>query len=369
MFQFFTNYPIGYYARSLFAPKGKGPDSAFYFGPDKNMLLVRGKSNEGILHFEPNLKTYIGSPSLGIVTKAEGELINPHVPSSFRKELSLPLRLHQDNICHLVVEDHDAHISVLNSDNHPNVRDLKTALMEDASTLIPLWSSYNLKGDYTWEILDMSWRKMENEDKTPPKVVAVGYPEEKVLAMCQWSKLFGNHLLNILPSQVAVLRMIREQEERREQVEQEAEKKGETKEKPPLEESQEITGRIDPPPGTYLVVYSGVHEHSISFFSRFECAVYSPQRSREGLNTADALQEILDIYEESTFNRRLPIHIWGLPPDNYMIEGLLEEGFKTLRVWEPDQLMGEMPIILERNPEKKPILTAEAWLLKSLFID
>lgn len=340
MLQFLLKYPIKSYAKSLFAPNRQGPPIAFYFGGEKQMLLVQGKNAGGISAWEPNLKAYIGAPSLASISKSEIQMGNPHVPSSFRKELALPLKIMNQNNAHVVIEDPDLNLSLINCEEHRTVSSIRESLEEDPSELIPLWTSYNSSGEFKWEILDLSWRTMGAKEETPQKVFVVGYPEEKILAMCRWADLFQIQLLNILPAEVAVNRLIRTFDQTR------------------PEEA------LETPRGTYILIYQSEYEANLSFFTRGETLVYNPQKTREGFNTNETIEEIEDIQDQEELHRATPIHLWGVEKDNYLIEALKNQGWTNLRLWEAEKLISEDPILVESNPERTLIEHAEPWLLK-----
>lgn len=342
MLKFLLNYPLGYYAKSLFSPNAKGPGIALYLGGDKNMLLVQGKNSGGFTTWEPNLKTFIGAPTLTTICRSEMDMGNPNVPSSFRKEIGIPNKLQSGNDCHLVLEDSDVFIGMQNTESHKTVGSLRKALEEDPSELIPLWNNFGSQGDYHWEILDLSFRTMENREKTPQKVFLVGYPEEKIQGICRWSKLFNCQLLNILPAQIAIIKMLVNYE----------------KAKP----TEGLTH-----PGTYFILFNGNQETFIAFFLRGECLVFSAQKTTDGTNANEAIGEIDEIREQEELPPEIPIHLWGFKNDDYITEGLKNENWTNIKNWEVNTLMGEDPILLESNPGKITIQSPEPWLLKFLM--
>lgn len=340
MLQFLLKYPIKSYAKTLFSANRQGPAIVFYFGEEKQMLLVQGKTTGGISAWEPNLKAYIGAPNLASITKSEVEMENPHVPSSYRRELAIPLKIMNQNDTHIIIEDSDLNISLINCEEHKTVGSIKSSLEDDPSELIPLWTSYNSSGEFTWEVLDLSWRTMGSKEETPKKVFVVGYPEEKILAMCRWAEIFQIQLLNILPVEVAVNRLIQNFDQIR------------------PEEPQET------PRGNYILLFQNEQEANLSFFTRGKTLVYNPQKTREGFNTNETVEEIEDIQDQEELNRNTPIHLWGVDKQNYLIEALRNQGWTNVRLWEPERLTAEDPILVERNPERTLIEHAEPWLMK-----
>ncbi len=347
MLKFLLNYPLGYYAKSLLSPTPKGPKMAFYFGGNKNMLLIGGKSPDYFATWEPHLQNYIGAPTLRSISKSEIEMGNPYIPSSFRKELGLPYKLQNRNDTHVIIEDPDTYIGIQNTEGFHSVGSLKAKLEEEPAELISLWNSYNSLGDYYWEILDMGFHTLENKESLPPKVFAVGYPMEKIQGMCRWAKAFNIQLLNIMPAQIAITKMITKH----------------LQNNPPPDDST----KNPVPPGNFFIIFNGSQEIFLAYFTKKECLVYSSQKSTEGINTNDILKEMEEIQDQEQLYKETPIHLWGFKKDNYLPEGLAGDGWLQIKNWEPDTLMKSNPIILEKTPEKTTILEPEPWVMSWLM--
>lgn len=345
MLKFLLHYPIGSYAKSLFSPKAKGPDMGFYFGGDKNQILIEDKKHKKPIAWEPNLKTFIGAPSLNSICRSEADMGNPHVPSSFRKEIGIPNKLQTGNDCLIIFEDTDVYIGLQTLEGFSTVGSIRKSLEEDPSEIISLWASFNNKGDYHWEILDTAFRTMGNKEKTPSKtkVFLIGYPEEKIRGICRWSRLFNCQITNLLPSLVAVSQMIHNHEENT----------------PPVEGNTHH--------GSYFLIFNGAYETCTIFFTRRECLVFSMQRTTEGTNTNEISNEIEDIRDQEELPYTIPIHTWGLPPDNYLPDKLKAEGWTNIKNWDAKTLNNENPILedipSEGTSSKLHLQSSEPWLL------
>lgn len=346
MLKFLLSYPIKHYAKSLFSPKAKGPKLGFYFGGDKAYLLIKGKTEGGMAHWEPNLKSYLGAPSLAGICRSEIDQNNPNVPSSFRKEIGIPNRIQTGNETQIVFEDTQLHIELRSIENHSTIGSVKRSLEEDPSELIQLWSTFNnTEGDYQWEVLDTTFRSMNEKEKTPSRVFLIGYPEEKIQGMCMWGELFNAQINNFIPASIAVSRMVLDYETRKSKVE-----------------------NSNSNPGTFYILYNGQNESNLVFFTRGQCLLYQSTRTSERINANVILKAIEEIRDQEDLPFTVPVHLWGFQPTDYLIEGLDTEGWSNVKNWEPESLMGEIPLLLEKSPEEASKITQpEPWLLEYLM--
>ena len=323
MLEFFTNYPIGHYLRSM----GRDPNPpkiGLYMSRDATMMMVRNR--KGITFWNGSLKELTGAPGIDITEEQKEKSPHAGLQTPYRREVATRLKLNNLNELHLILEDSESYTSSYTVTSFENAEDLAAALERDPSSIISSWKNYTHNNEYLWEILSPAMEILRGPVRLPKKVILCGFPAERAEATAKWAESQNQVLTNIIPATAAILKWAAE--------------KG--------------------PQDGFFILISTTTEIATAYFQKGELRLFTGQRTKEGF-TADEISDLNELAEETGKGRESTVWCWGILPGS-VHHTRLASRYKNLVSITPEVLREMSPLPLEETDVR--IHEKEAWLLE-----
>lgn len=327
MLSFLTQYPIGYYLKTLGNPKKRAAKIGLYLSQDMTMMLL--KKNDSPCYWSGRIKEMNGAPNLeSTIPKTGTDEVGSVLATAFNKEIVQKLGLNKFNDVSVIIEDTESYTQPYSVTNFETAEQLEAALLKDPSSIISAWKNYSQNRDYIWEILSPEMTVLREDTELPKKVILCGFPEERAIHTAKWLDSKSNELVDLIPAIPAILRW--------------AVKNG-------------------PEDGFFLLIQNP-DEIAISFIEKRSVRMLNTQKTKEGFTT-DEIADVNELVSESGRDTPAPIWCWGIMPGSTAF-AKLSSRYPLVKSLTAEELQKIKPIEILNNEEA--IVEKEAWLLDSI---